>query len=186
MMFRVFVTTLFCVVCANAQTDRRTPPVSGADAVAGAAVSQPADEASIVKEIPIYKLQGEKLEDLLGLPVPDVHFVFGGETKALTDLSSTVKEVLEDHWKQALTYFYNDEFRRPRSAREAYDRNIGWMRACDKTQLRLMQIEIAAPRGKRKISYNEATRTFAFVNRVAVDVVERFTQLKAKNLRAAL
>lgn len=152
---------------------------TGAEASADGAVARPADEATVGDSIPLYKVSSTKFDDLERLKTPDVQFIFGDETKRLTDLSPTVRDTLDRHWKKALKYFYDDYFSKPMSAQEAYDRNIEWLKVCNRTQSELMETEIAAPQGKRKISYTEAEKTFGFINRVATAVIDRAKKVKA-------
>lgn len=176
-MIRTLVLTVFLLAVVQA--------ASGQQAGAGGAsgdVQRPADEAMVGETIPLYKLSTSKFEDIEKLKTPSVQFVFGDEPRKLTDLSPTVRDTLDRHWKKALKYFYDDTFFKPMSAQEAFDRNSEWLRACNRTQTELMETEITAPQGKRKISYTEAQKTFGFINRVATAVIERAKKVKAETM----
>ena len=175
---RLVVIMLLFACCVSAQTDK---PSS-----VGGSVLYPADEASVDRSIPTYKLQGAKREELLLLPLPEVRFVFASETAIVTDLSPDAKSAVEAHWKQALFYFYYDEFARPQTPRDISERGLRWLKACDKTRRQLMRIEIEAPNGKRRMSFKEASETFTFLNHVAIHVIEKWKELNAKDYRASL
>ena len=142
------------------------------------AVPRPADEARIGSSIPLYKVNSRKFEDLEKLKTPEVQFEFSDDTRKLSDLSPAVRDILDRHWKKALKFFYDEQFSKPMNVQEAYDRNIEWLKTCNRTHNELMQTEIAAPQGKRKISYTEAEQTFGFINRVAKAVIERAKNVK--------
>src|SRR5687767_12185547 len=111
-------------------------------AQAGGGVRRPVDEAAIDQTIPAYKVISSSFEDLAKLPTPVVLFVFEAEKSALTELSPQTQAILNEHWKSALKFFYDQQFRKPRSAQESIERDRRWSLICNKTVQRLMQIEI--------------------------------------------
>jgi hypothetical protein len=168
---RILLITIFILAFATVTSAQ-------VDAGAAAAVARPLDEATISDSIPLYKIKSSNFQDLEKLKTPDVQFLFADETKRLTDLSPTVRDILDRHWKKALKFFYDEHFSRPLSPQDAYDRNIDWLKTCNRTHNELVRTEIAAPQGKRAISYSEAEKTFGFINRVAKVVVERAKKVK--------
>ena len=181
-MKRTLALIVFFFAVVNAASAQQTGQAGAADVGVAAAVARPADEATVGDLIPLYKVSSAKLEDLEKLKTPEVQFVFGDEPKKLTDLSPTVRDILDRHWKKALKFFYDDYFFKPLTAQEYYDRNIEWLKACNRTHNELVQTEIAAPQGKRKISYTEAEKTFGFINRAAMAVIERAKKVKAEKI----
>lgn len=145
---------------------------------AGGDVSRPPDEAVIDETIPTFRVTRFSLADLQKFDAPAVIFIFGADRKPLIGLSRGSKKIIDRHWIEALRYFWNDEFRKPRSAQENHDRSLEWMRICNRTVNELQKAHISAPNGKRQVSFTEASRTMGFLNRVALALVQRVKAAK--------
>ena len=141
-----------------------------------AEISKPSDEAKITGKAFDYEIKESSLEYLQSLPLPNIQFVFENQKIELEDLSDDVKKVLSDHWKEAIKFSYNEHFSKPENAQAGLDRDMAWLRFCNKTQQKLEKLSINAPNGKRKISQTEAINSFGFLNEEARDLID-----KAKN-----
>ena len=118
---------------------------------------------------------------VLTQPVPEIWLEFaeskrkGQPSRTPTDekepviqvvLPSEAKEILNSFWERSLEFDYKEAFDKPKSAQEAYDRDLAWMSYFLTTAKTLEKIEIAAPDGARKISDEEAKLLVAFLVRL--------------------
>ena len=157
-----------------------TPPVA---ANASGAIERPRDEA-IVESLESHReIRGSRFEDLKDLRAPEIVFVFGSERKMLKQLSADGSKIVEEHWTEALRRFYDTQFDPPQSAEEQVERDRAWASVCQQTQQSLMNAQIEAPGGRRKISYTESSETYALLNRLALDVVRKAMNLHATPLK---
>jgi hypothetical protein len=72
----------------------------------------------------------------------------------------------------------------PQSAQEAYDRDIAWINKCTASMVKLEQVEIDAPDGKRKISDLEAENLVYFARRASANLINQAKE-KRKNGKIA-
>ena len=149
-----------------------TPPVGDGKAAANGAAERARNEATIEVREGDLKILGSRFDDLKDLPTPEIVFVFESERRELRSLSEDANKIVNEHWKEALRRFYDTEFNPPQSAKEQVERDRAWSSICSRTQRRLMETQIDAPGGRRKISHAEALETYGLINRLALAVTQ--------------
>ncbi|HVE59361.1 MAG TPA: hypothetical protein VNB22_21305 [Pyrinomonadaceae bacterium] len=135
------------------------------------------DEAKIEIIDPDYEVKEKNVEALESFPIPQVKLVFDSKNISSAELPEDVKIILNAHWKQALQYFYDQEFNKPKSAQESSERMKIWSNYCIKTDRKLKESPIAAPNGQRKISQKESMAIWGGLNRSAINVIAKLKSL---------
>jgi len=136
-------------------------------------ISRPADDARIAGDIPDYEIWEKSLESLQTFPMPQFSFVFDSKTITRDELPEDVRKILGAHWQEALKYFYTVRFNKPPDGQAYYKLTIAWLAYCSKTDRGLRDSLIEAPNGPRKISETEARTVWGFLNRAALDVMDK-------------
>lgn len=144
---------------------------------AGGSISRPIDEARIEGVIPIYEVKEKTLESLQSFPMPELKFVFESKTISGDELPEDVKYYLNNHWKEAIKFFYNAAFNKPPNAQTGVSRDSAWMKHCFTTEKKLQESYIEAQNGYRKISQTEASDLNAFLNEAAVGLINKVKSL---------
>lgn len=157
----------------NAQDKKNETRINTNTAVA---VSEPAaEEWKIDGNIPDYEIKETGLEYLQPLQVPDVYFV-NKENNSKLQLPTEAKTILNTHWKEAIKFFYNEQYNKSSTAQEGYDRDTAWSNYFLKNQKKLQSISIETSSERRNISYTEAQKLLGFLNKAAGEVVKNFKQ----------
>lgn len=121
-------------------------------------------------DIPDYLVFKSDVAYLQTLAPPKIRIVFPA---ASVDLPAAADDVIKAHWKEAISYYYNDYFNKPHDASELVDRETEWSKYCRETDKKLQNISINAPDGSRYIADDEARDIHAFVNQIAKSVINR-------------
>ena len=133
-------------------------------------VTRVGDPAKIEGDFPDYDVPFSELKYIQTLEAPNVRFVF--KTGAV-EMPSGAKDILKTHWKDALKYYYDDYFNKPKDAASLYDRQRAWTKYCSETDKKLQEYSIPAPDGSRAISTEEARGIHAFLNQAAEQVIDK-------------
>jgi hypothetical protein len=145
-------------------------PGSRANTLGNGSTTRPGDPAKIEGEdIPAYLVFKSDLAYLQTLDPPKLKFVF--QTTAV-ELPAAAKDVVKAHWKEAIKYYYNDYFNKPKDASEINDREDKWTKYCGETDKKLRDISIGAPDGSRYISFEEARDVHSYLNQAAQRVID--------------
>jgi hypothetical protein len=177
---------------ANAQT-------GGGVTVAVTRGPHPAWEGKAAGDVQSFERNIDNLRTaLLSQPIPDIWLEFAetsreghlstqpskNEAPIKIALPPEAKSILKLFWAEALKFDYDEAFVKAQSAQEAHDRDIGWINKCAASIVKLEQVEIDAPDGKRKISDVEAEGLVYFTRRASADLVNKAKE-KRKNRQVA-
>lgn len=157
--------------CGHRPTD--TAENSNVYATTSAGISRPADEMIVVGEVPDYGEYDRDLEIMMKLPRPRLMLVSEGAPEQKLGLPEEAEKILDDHWREAIKFFYNDEYVPTGSAQNQGNRDTAWGRFCSATGQALQKVNIEAPGGKRTLSQTEASELWASLNRSAVKLVKK-------------
>jgi hypothetical protein len=130
--------------------------------------TRPGDPAKIEGDVPDYDVLLADLKYLQTLPPPTARFAF---KTAAVEMPSGANDILKTYWKDALKYYYDDYFDKPKDASSLYDREREWSKYGGETDKKLKEISISAPDGSRTISTEEARDIRTFVNQAAEQVI---------------
>lgn len=132
--------------------------------------TRPGDPAKIEGDMPDYDVPFSELKHILTLDAPNVRFVF---KTATVEMPADAKDILKTHWKDALKYYYDAYFDKPKDASSLYDREQAWTKYCAGTDKKLQEIDVPAPDGTRAITAEEARGIHSFLNQAAQEVIDK-------------
>lgn len=161
---------------------------SGGVAVAVTRGPHPAWEGKASGDVQPFERKDKDLKTaLLSHPVPDIWLEFaegqrdGQPPRKTPDTKEAIikvtlppeaKAILKSLWEEALKFDYNEAFVKPRSAQEAYDRDVAWSNYVTASISKLQKVEIAAPDGRRVLSDKEAPDLIYFARGASFDLVK--------------
>ncbi|HEX8651100.1 MAG TPA: hypothetical protein VF708_09670 [Pyrinomonadaceae bacterium] len=161
---------------------------SGSVAVAVTRGPHPAWEGKAAGDVQPFERKDEDLKTaLLSQPVPDIWLEFtegqreGQPTRQTPDTKEAIikvtlppeaKAILVSYWEEALKFDYNEAFVKPRSAQEAYDRDVAWSKYITANISKLQKVKIAAPDGRRAISDKEAEDLIYFARKASYNLIK--------------
>ena len=133
-------------------------------------VARVGDPAKIEGDSPDYDVPFSELKHILTLDAPPVRFVF---RTATVEMPPDAKDILKTHWKDALKYYYDGYFDRPKDASSLYERERAWAKYCGETDRKLQEVSVPAPDGSRAITAEEARGIHSFLNQAAQQVIDK-------------
>ena len=175
-LLQVFILIIFVGIFTECSAqNKETEPRSGI--MAGGSIFRPADEAKIEGNVPDYEIKETSLEYLQMLPMPELKFVFVSKVIGSEQLPEDVKTTLNAHWKEAIKFLHETYLNKVADGQTYQEKVTAWFVYSIKTDNKLQEIIIEAPNGKRKISQTEARELSAFLNKAAVEVMDKAKKL---------
>lgn len=137
--------------------------------------TRPGDPAKIEGDFPADEVLTGELKYLQVIEMPAIRFAF---KTGNVEMPSGAKDILKTHWKDALKYYYDDYFDKPKDATSLYNRERAWTRYCSETDKKLQEVSVPAPDGSRAISPEEARGIHSFLNQAAEQVIDKAKAVK--------
>lgn len=153
-------------------------------------ISAPADEAKFEVNYLDYELKETNLEYLQTLSMPKLKLFFDSKNTdfneqpvdfkiiAYNEFSEDTKVILNEHWKAALKYYYDESFYKPTDGQSAYKKDIAWANFCIKTGEKIQSQTIEAPNGIRTFSQTESMKLWGFLNTAAVKIIDQVESMR--------
>jgi len=172
-----FVTRIFVLLIAAAMfsqcsrnANNANAPGARANTMGNGIVERPGDPAKIEGEDPpAYLVYKSDLNYLLTIEPPKIRFVFRSSS---VEMPSSGKDAVLAHWKEAIKYYHNDYFNKPKDASEIEDRETVWEKFSLASEKKFQDISIAAPEGSRYLTTQETKALRLFIDQAAQRIID--------------
>jgi hypothetical protein len=132
---------------------------------------RPGDPAKIEgDDPPAYLVYKSDLAYLQTIEPPKIRFVFRSST---VEMPSGARDTALAHWKEAIKFYHNDYFNKPKNAGEIEAREDVWQKFSRETEKKLQDISIAAPEGSRYMTSLEAKAVRSFLDQAAQRIINQ-------------
>jgi hypothetical protein len=149
-------------------------PGARANTMGNGIAERPGDPAKIEGDDPpaylVYKSDPAYLQTI---EPPKIRFVFRG---SVVELPSSAKAAVALHWKEAIKYYYDDYFNKPKDGGEFEARENVWQRYSLETEKKFLGIYIGAPDGPRYLSAQEAKSLRNYIDLAAQRIIDKAKQ----------
>lgn len=169
----IFIASLFTYCSKNAKNTN-----DGRANTMNTDTSRPGDAGKVEgDDPPAYLAYKRDLPYLQTVEPPQIRLAFRGGT---VPLPAGAKDAVTAHWKEAIKYYYNDYFDKPKDASEIVDREDVWEKFCRETDKKLENVSISAPDGSRYINNEEARSIHNFINQAAIRLVGKVKSVEPR------
>lgn len=140
--------------------------------------SRPGDPGRVEgDDPPAYLAYKRDLPYLQTIEPPQIRLAFRG---GIVPIPAGAKDAVTAHWKEAIKYYYNDYFDKPKDASEIMDREDKWENFCRETDKKLEDVSISAPDGSRYLTNEEARDIHNFLNQAAIRIVGKVKSVESQ------
>lgn len=169
-----FILAAILISSCSKGANNANAPGARANTMGNGIIERPGDPAKIEGEDPpAYLVYKSDLDYLLTIEPPKVRFVFRASN---LEMPSSGKDAVLAHWKEAIKYYHNDYFNKPKDASDFGAREDVWQRLSLTSEKKFLDISIAAPDGSRYLTAQEAKALRLFIDQAAQRVIDKAKQ----------